>query len=257
MFNKKKFTFTTLFQSLYLTGNFFIANDLLSYASSCAFGFFLSMTPVIILCMIVLVRILHASPETVTALLSLTGDFFEPWDMEKTIAALTNVKTISFFEVLVAVALVILARRFVACIMAGLTKIFGTEQKKRPVMTQILILAVEALAVVFLSSVSFTFISLSTMSSLPFLPDASVYLKEWLLKLFDYLPYLLVFTMTAFSFRTGSRTKPSLLSCLSAAFFSTVSFWVFIKIAESVVNLNAYNVIYGVLGNIIVLLLAV
>ncbi|MBO4403979.1 MAG: YihY/virulence factor BrkB family protein [Treponema sp.] len=260
MRRKKKFTLTTFLQSLYLTWNFFCSNDLLSYASSCSFGFFLSMTPVILLCMTVLVRFLHASPETVALLLSKTGNFFEPWDMQETISRLTAVKTFSLFEVLVAIALIILARRFVACIIAGLAKIFGPEQKKRPVMTQVFILFVEALIVVFLSSFAFIFLSFTTISNLPFLSSVQnsfINIKNWILKLFDLLPYLLVFLMTFFSYRTGSRTKPGVLLSAAAAFGSMVSFWVFLKVAVSVVNLNAYNVIYGVFGNLMILLLAV
>lgn len=254
---KQKLTFATLLQSLYMTGGFFISNDLLSYASSCAFGFFLSMTPVVILTLIVLIRILHASPETVSLFLAQTGDFFAPWDMEKTISTLTTVNNFSIFELFVAVALIVLARRFVASVIASLAKVFGAEQKSRPVMTQVFIIFVEALIVVFLSSIAFTVISLSTMSNLPFLPDKTNYIKKWILKTIDFMPYFLVFVLTSFSYRTGSRTRPGIMLSLGAAFSATLVFWLFIKAAASIINLNAYNVIYGVLGNIIVLLLAV
>ena len=42
---KTRYSLRTLIQEAFLTGNFFVQNDLLTYASACAFGFLFSLLP--------------------------------------------------------------------------------------------------------------------------------------------------------------------------------------------------------------------
>ena len=53
------------------------------------------------------------------------------------------------------------------------------------------------------------------------------------------------------------RTRPSFFTCMLFAAGSTLSFIVFLKIMNLFINVNKYNVIYGVLSNTIVLLMEV
>ena len=50
-------------QSLYLNVGLFFANDLMSSASACAFGFLFSFIPVSMMIFVILFRFLHATPD--------------------------------------------------------------------------------------------------------------------------------------------------------------------------------------------------
>ena len=66
---------------------------------------------------------------------------------------------------------------------------------------------------------------------------------------------LFIFIVVVLMYKIGSGTKPKFRLCLLSGFVCTVSFWIFRTILHSFINISRYNLIYGVLGNVIVLLL--
>lgn len=259
--SKKKPSFITVIQSLYLTINFFFTNDLLSYASACAFGFLFSVIPVAMMIIVILIRFLHASPETVTALLETVrglGDFLSKNNF---VRSLSEIKPVTNFEIVIGVAIVMMARRFFMSVMGGLNKIFGAERKSRPLMTQLISLAGEAVIVVGIATIVFLSMTFKTIEKIPvltglanLLPGPARLVSALFTSLF---PYIFLFIATSLAYKSGSRTRPSFFTCMLFAAGSTLSFIVFLKIMNLFINVNKYNVIYGVLSNTIVLLMEV
>ncbi|MBB5219370.1 hypothetical protein DYE49_09920 [Treponema rectale] len=258
---RRKFTLTTFLQSLYLTFGFFLSNDLFSYASACAFGFLLSFAPLALMIVVVLVRIMHASPSLLTSFLNRIPFFESIQNIQASMDKFLDVNSVSFFEFAIVIAIILMARRFFASIIGSLIKIFGQEQKKRPVINQFFILAGEALIVVLLASITFLVITAKTITDIPdvhnFLKNHSRFLSFLIDLILGRLPYLILFFMTVLAYREGSRTKPSFLITMIMAAASTFIFSVVLRIMLEFINFNAYNIIYGVLGNAIVLLLGV
>ena len=62
---RKKHSLVTGIQKLYLSIVFFFMNDMWSYASACAFGFLFSFVPVVMLVLVIVIRLFHASPDTI------------------------------------------------------------------------------------------------------------------------------------------------------------------------------------------------
>ena len=59
----KKYTLRTFIQESFLTIEFFMQNDLITYASACAFGFLFSLLPILIMTASILIGVLDTSPE--------------------------------------------------------------------------------------------------------------------------------------------------------------------------------------------------
>src|SRR5574344_1533982 len=120
----RKITFITAMQSLYLTEVFYFSNDLFSYASACAFGFLFSFVPVVMMILVILLRILHASPEMITSILNTSKVFSNTFDIQYLIDSVVSIKTITNFEIILGLAIIWMARRFFSSVMAGMHTIF-------------------------------------------------------------------------------------------------------------------------------------
>ena len=62
-----------------------------------------------------------------------------------------------------------------------------------------------------------------------------------------------MFAMVTVLYKTASGTKPSFLLCMATGVLCTLSFWAFRLIMHFFLNVSRYNLIYGVLGNVIIL----
>ena len=70
-------SFRTFFQAIFISFRLFIQNSLSTYASACAFGFFFSMLPVLLMILIVLIRILHAEQNIIYQLYQFVANFID------------------------------------------------------------------------------------------------------------------------------------------------------------------------------------
>lgn len=255
---EKRISFRTLLQELFLTYSFFIQNDLLTYASSCAFGFLFSFIPVVIMTAAILIRILHASPDILHKLFS--SDIFasSTLDLPEIVNSFLQVEGSILFEVVIGVSLLWMARRFFNSVVKGLHCIFHMESKRRPVVWQMGIILGEVLLVVVLALLIFVFTTAESLMStdllrqiIPqFVRDAS----SWLLR---FVPAGLMFCFVAVTFRVGSGTKPSGILCMVLSAACTLLFSGFLFVFSYFVDMTRYNLIYGILSNSIVLLLEV
>ena len=256
-FEPASFSFADLVRSLYLTTTLFSSNDLISSASACAFGFLLSVVPVSMIICVVLLNVLHASPEMISSLASFVPFAKEVFDIDdsiqKTIGIVTN------FEVVVTLAIVWMARRFFFSLNKGLKRVFTKELKPRAVRNAFGVFAWELLFVVFFALFVFLVVSLRAFVFVPLeIPARFNFLYEIISKTAaKTFSYALVFALVCLTYKFASRIKPSWVSVLIATAGACVSFWVLAKLFRVFVNVNRYDVVYGILSKTIVFLLEV
>jgi len=257
----RKITFVTAAQTCYLTAFFYFRNNLVSFASACAFGFLFSFIPVAIMICIVLIRILHASPAMLAALMNNEEIFSGIFSMQALVTSISSIGKIGSFEIIIGISIFWMARGFFASIMDGMYRIFHRAAPLRPVLSQIIIFGGEVLLVVLLSSVIFMIVSVQTVFSMHDLRQISTALPVPFnilsRKMFKRLPYILGMFFIAITYRTASGTKPSPLLCLCAAAGCIVTFWITVRIMSIFLDFDKYNLIYGVLSHLIVLMLEV
>ncbi len=259
--NKKKLTFVTIMQTAYLAVTFFMRNDLLSYASACTLNFLFSFIPIVMMVLVILVRILHTAPDTVMALLRYSDDFVRFFNIDRVVTSIQEIKTITNFEIIIAFTIILMARRFFSSVILGMRRIFRHAIPSRPLIHQFIILAGEASIVIIISLSIFMVITFRTISNLPLLgfiaerhPLIASSASELFISIF---PFFLIFFMTFFCYKAGTRTRPSFFLSIIMAASSTATFWLFQKFMKIFINVNRYNLVYGVLSNIIVLLMEV
>ena len=119
----RKLTFVTFSQSIFLTTKYFLQNRLLSFAGSCAFSFLFSVIPLFMMIVMVLVRFLHASPKTISAIVSAMPELERYFNSESVIQSVQSIRTFSSFEIVASAFILWMARRFFASIFDSMQNI--------------------------------------------------------------------------------------------------------------------------------------
>ena len=257
--HKKRSAKNTVGQLIYLTASFYARNNLYMCAASCAFGFLFSFIPIVMTVLTILVRIIHASPDIIDSVLSRVSEYKTMFDAESFIRALLKMKTFGRLEFVLALFIVLMARKSFAAVMQGMQRIFHKKIKSRALFNHALIVTGE-LALIFIAAVIilavFTlrnFFTLSPLSSLPIdlpaklgiSPGTFITLSE----------FALIFIIVLLAYRYASETKPKLKLCAACSALCTLSFFAAAKLTNEFLNIANYNIIYGVLGGLMVFLL--
>ena len=256
--SSRRLTFVTLLQSTYLSCLFFYTNDLLSYAAACAFGFFFSFIPIVLMILVILVRFMRAKPQIVTDLLNVNSLLTNFINLENMAVSIQQIKKITNFEIIITLAIIWMARRFFRALIMSQRRIFKQNYHNRANRNQLFIFVGEVLITILLSSIVFIIATFRTIVQLPLLENLALRFPT-MFHLFtsaitSSFPFILIFFAVTVTYRFASRTHPSLPASMLASLLCTVSFWVFQKIMRQFINVNRYNLVYGVLSNAIVML---
>jgi membrane protein len=256
---KRAVTLVTFAQSIFLNLKFFIQNGLLSYASACSFDLIFSVVPVLLMIILIAVRVLHASPELISSLYLIVPELKDYFNPGKVISAFQNVKTFSTLEIVLVFFIVWMARRFFASVFAALRNIFHDQQKRRALTSQVLIFVFELIFVSIVVTFIFAYMSIKTIITQPFFQRFEqlnfIYQSFLNGKALSYIPNVLFFIVSCLIYKIGAGTKPKLFLCIAGGAMCTGTFWVFRTVLHSFINVSRYNLIYGVLSNVILLLM--
>ena len=258
-FKKRAVTLVTFAQSVFLNIKLFIQNGLLSYSSACSFDLIFSVVPVLVMIILIAVRLLHASPELVDSICNAIPEVQKYFDTSRIISEFQNIKAFSTLEIILVFFIVWMARRLFASVFASMANIFHDQQKRRALFTQILVFLFELIFVSVVIAFIFAYMALKTIINLPFFqrfPQLNFIYDSFLNgRAIIYIPNILIFIVTTLMYKIGSGTKPKFSLCTLASLTCTLSFWIFRTVLHSFINVGRYNLIYGVLGNVIILLM--
>ena len=250
-----------LSQIVYLTARGFFKNNLGMCASACTLGFIFSFIPLIMLILTTFIGILHASPAVLEGFSALVANITPVFDINGYINGLKHGFVINWVNFLLAVFVIWMARKMFLSIIQSLSKIFNTVAPARPVINQLLTFAGEVFIVVVVAASFFAAFLTRQIFKLPVFerisslsPILFSHLSNFLVNL---VLYIIIFSMTVAAYKIGSGTKPKTRLCIVSALLCTVTFYIAITIISVFMNRANYNTIYGVLGNIIILLFEV
>ncbi len=255
---EKKDRLKGLAQRLYITWDAFMANDLFTYSSAGAYSFLLSALPVLLMVLVILLRLFNTSPEVIRNLLASNALFSESLDISSFLDSVMSIRSVGLFEVVVGVSIFWMARRFFASIQQGMKIIYRKRGKGKPIKENLVVLAGEAIliiliviATIFLIAGNAFFGSTLSENLLP--PVLFALVKN----LFRFAPFIIILIFLFLVYYYSPRTRPGALQSFFASAACTVTFAVVQLLFSSIVNMSRYNLVYGILSNVIVLLLEV
>ena len=101
-------------QKIYITIVSFVNTDLLTTAAAGAYNFLMSALPIFILTLTILLRVLKQSPQQIKEALRTLSIFQNTVNLDRFFHFLLNVNSFSFFEFIVLIFVLWMARRFFA-----------------------------------------------------------------------------------------------------------------------------------------------
>lgn len=265
---KRKLTLPTFAQSLYLSCKFFINNNLFTYASACALGFLFSFIPILMLVIIVLVRLLHSSPDVIFNYINLQSIFVDPEKIQNLTESILTTNKTGTFAIILLVSIFWMSQRFFFSVTTGMKTIFHSNTiVRRPILENVLTMVYEIVLVILIAIILLLFISASSVLTsdsfinklmITYLPDEfGLFLANLSSHIFSLLPFLFIFLLSVVVFRQASGSKPKLKLCIIASLICSSVFWAVTKLLGLFLNIARYNLIYGVLSNLIIILLEV
>lgn len=255
---EKNRLFTGLVQRLYITWNTFMANDLSTYASAGAYSFLLSALPILLIVLVILLRILNASPEVIRDLLGTNELFSGSLDFSSFLDSVMSIKSFGIFEIIIALSVFSMARKFFTSIQQGMKVIYKKRGKGKPVKENLVVIAGEALLIILIVIMSIFVIAgnaffKSEMGEKLLGPFFNTLIKN----LFAFVPVIIIFSFLFLVYLITPRTRPSALQSFFAAAACLLSLALVQIVFMTFINMSRYNLVYGILSNVIVLLLQV
>ena len=245
-----------ILQKISLSINFFFKNELLNHAGAAAFFFLLSVTPVFLLMLISFDRYLTSYPDVSVSFFAFLKSINENLDKDLLIKiGLLNVNTAAigifgFINLLWAAGLILTS------IQRGLGIIFPVE-KVRP-QHVINFLSFIILSFFLLLAILATLFSMGLNFFQSLLPD-NLIIQALFQTLFSLirrlLPFLITFLVIFLSYRLLPPRKPKTASSLVGALLCTLSIILLHVLFSKFFNISQYNVIYGLIGSLILMIL--
>ncbi len=258
---KSKAAFIRLCQMLYLTAAFYVQNNLDACASACTFGFIFSFIPILMMFLTIFIGILHVSPSMLQEITHLAEQVNSVFDIDGFISGLSRGISVSWVNVVLSVFIIWMARKLFLSIIKGISRIFNTVARRRPFVQQLLTIAGELLIVIICVIVFFAAFITRQIFSLPIFDSISGFAPLVFGSISNALVnlalYIVIFISSTLAYRFASGTRPKLRLCLLHSALCTALFYACVLVISLILNKAKYNTIYGVLSNMIILLLEV
>ncbi len=255
---ERKQWLTGLVQKLYITWSAFTANDLTTHATAGAYSFLLSALPLILMVLAILIRVIHASPEIILSFMSENAIFSRTLDPNAFLESIMSVRSVGLMEIVLGLSIFWMARRFFAEIQKGMTVIYRKSGKGKAIKENLIVIAAEVL-LIFLIVVLATLMMSGTAIFDSLVRDSLIdrHVIRAVRALFRYAPITVIFLFLFLVYLFSPRTKPTVVQSFWAALACTLSFTLVRVVFAGLVNMTRYNLVYGILSNVIVLLLEV
>ena len=256
--HRKRNVFLVSLQRLYITWESFVGNDLFTFASAGAYSFLLSALPIVLMVLLILVRVLHTSPEAIQTLISENGFETATGTLSKYIEPMLAFRTVGIFEMIIGITVFWMARRFFASIQRGMRMIYRKQGKKKPIKENLIVIAAEVVLVILIVLMTIFLIAgnafFTTVLSANLL---SPVLFSLFRNLFRFVPFGIIFVFLFLVYFATPSLRPRKKHSFQASAACTASFFIVQFAFSAFVNLSRYNLVYGILGNLIVIMLEV
>lgn len=258
---KRSQRLTKMGQIVYLTCSNFDANNLWESASSCSFGFIFSFVPLALIILTVLVGIIRVSPGILEYVNVFAQEIESIVDIRPFLNNIINKRNFHIVDVFLAFWIIWMARKLFQSIVRALNKIFNSVIKRRGILNQAIMFISEFIIVIIIASIiifTFSFNQLVTSNIFEplqeFLPSIVSQNSHTIVTL---AMYFIIFICTLLAYKFISGIHPPLWMCFIYALLDTLCFYLISLWVSNFMNLTNYNIVYGTISTIIVLMMKV
>ena len=248
----------TLVQRLVITMQLYGENGLANHAAAGAYGFLLSVAPMIFMIAFFILFVFKSSPQAITALFG-SVPFLDTIINEQWLSNEILLVSIPGISGVISVFSIFWAGRILALAMQrGLKVIFPGTKNRNIVIDTLVTLAIEAAVLIFVLMYIFSSqIALRFYETLDFMPESSVFYFLTSKMGNILLPFVLLGFISFIAYRLVPVNPPRKSSAFWGAFFCAVIHGCTALVLANILNPSRYSFLYGALGNIIIILVNV
>ena len=248
-------------QFLYLTLSNFAANNLWESAAACSFGFVFSFVPVSLIILTLLTSIIRIFPEIENYIINYTAQFYSVIDVELALSNITKLQHIHLFDIFLALWVVWMARKLFASIISAMNRIFRSISHRKTTINQLVSFISEFVLVIIIAVVILSSFLMNKILEFSFFDTMRGLFPRLFSQgsnmFFSAVVYLMLFTLTLYYFRVGSGTRPRYSLCIFYSILNTLATYILSQLLNGFLNVSNYNVIYGTISTLIILMLKV
>lgn len=251
----RKFLISTR-QSLFITTTLFFQNSLPTIASACALGLLFSVLPVVFLIITMLIRVLHTEQSLVLNFYPYINMLITQEQFESLIQTILSVNKVGTFEIISIVAIFWLARRFFLSVMRGFHIINHQDSRRKGISFTMGGFFGETIAVVGMAVIIAAIFAARSLLKFDIFAELLPWINGTLYPLLvSITPPIMLFIITFAAYRYAPGTKPNLWLCARTSLYTSLIFKLMTLLFKLFLNTSRYNMIYGVLSNVMVLML--
>lgn len=258
---KRSQKITKFGQKIYLACSNFNNNNLLESSSSCAFGFIFSFIPLTVMIVTVLLGIIKISPNVSAYVFSFADEIESIVDIRPIVNNIMTMKAFHFYDIVLAIWIIWMARRMFMSIIQAMTRIFRSVSKRKNLFNQLFVFLCEFVCVILIAIVILAAFSMNKLANSEFFTSVRSFFPAIISNnshvIVSSVMYFIIFNATALIYRFMSGVKPPFRLCSFYAFLSTVCFYATSYFINKFLNLTNYNIVYGTISTIIVLMMKV
>jgi len=262
---KQKLNFSQLFrkftQFIYLSIKTSGDNILWESASACSYSFIFSFIPVVLIIFTILVSILKVSPGVLNYVLIFCNEVESIYDFKPLLNSVMELKSISVFNIVLGFWVIWMARKLFMSIVQSMNRIFLSVSNRQTLANQLITFLSEfALVVTFIVLIiaAFVFDKFLQLPLFNFIREsAPTIFRTSSNVLVSSVLYFMFFLFTLFSYKFLSGTKPKLRLSAFYALISTGITFIISFFINKFMDFSRYNVIYGTISTLLVLLFKV
>lgn len=267
-FQKIKIKLSSIFrrisQFLFISFSKYTENTLWENASACSFGFIFSFVPVVLIIFTVTVSLMKFSPVVFNAIESFALEISLYYDFTPILNSLAKTESITMINIILGIWVIWMARKLFRSVVQGIKKIFSHVSERNDFFYQLFSFISEfVIVLIFIIAIIFTF-TFDRFLSLPFFnllrdsfPNIFNESTHNANRLITFIIYLMFFLFTFYSYRFVSGIKPKTRICLFYSLLSTSIYFVVSLLLNKFMNFTNYNIVYGAVSTVIVILVKV
>lgn len=246
-------------QRFYLTAKAFFSNDLPSYACAGAFNFLLSSVPLALVTISICLRIWQNSGAEILTFLNEYEMLSDSFDWEKLIEySPLLAKPSGLLETFAVVSLLWISRRFFLSIQSAVKRIYSKKKQRKAIKQNLFIIASEIVLVLSIILIIFAITAFKAFLGMDLsgrlIPPVAL---EVLHTIFRFAPSALLCAFLFLVYKITPLPHPKAHLSFACAAMCSAGFTVFSFFFSLIIDTERYNLIYGLLGNMILLLIEV
>ena len=233
-------------------------NSLANHAAACAYGFLLSIAPMLLLIAFIIFNLFHPSLTAIAAFFNnisfLSGIFNENWLSSELFTSLNP----GLSSVISIIAIIWASRILALSIQRGLKIVFPADKNRNPVSDNLVMLVIEA--VVIISIIVITLGSRTAMHFYKLLDffSNSLFFQIITSRYGSFILYIFILGLVSYFLYLFVPVKsPRKFSAFQGTLFFVITYSIVAIGLRMILDISRYNFIYGTLGNMIILLVNV